>query len=431
MGKYKLKLPKMGESIAEATITSWLKEIGDKISVDESIVEIATDKVDSDIPSEYEGVLIEKKFKINDIVKVGDVIAVIESSNFDEKKVEEIKIDKSVYIEKLEKKSLLIEEQINDVIELTEPLISNKKEFNNTVSPTNRNYSPLVKNIATKEGVSFEELNDIVGTGIDNRVTKKDILSYISKIRSKNSPIKGLKNFENDKIIELSRMGKIIAEHMTLSKKTAAHVQSFVEADVTDLFKWRESIKEKFFIKQNQKITFTPIFISAVINAIKRYPLLNSSFDGNKITQKKDINIGMATAMENGDLIVPVIKNADHLNLVGLTKSVNDLSNRARKKQLTSEEVQEGTYTVTNIGGFGSLTGTPIINQPQVGIIAFGEIRKMASVIETSKGDFIGIRKKIIICHSYDHRIINGALGGNFVKLVSEYLENWDVNVEF
>ena len=427
MGIYKLKLPKMGESVAEATLTNWLKEVGDSIDIDDSVLEIATDKVDSDIPSEVKGILIEKKFKENDIIQVGQVIALIEAENYEDHDEKFIASEGDSIEVEVSNNSDIIEKEIEEIIEnktYQESAIQSNEIQNND---ENKFYSPLVKNIAKEEGISFEELSLISGTGSSNRVTKTDILNYISKNKDFKTDNKTpISEQNNDQIIELSRMGKIIAENMIFSKKTSAHVQTFFEADVTRLCEWRDRIKIDFEKKENEKLTFTPMFILAVINALKKFPLLNSIFDGEKIIQKKDINIGMATALENGDLIVPVIANANHLNLIGLTKSVNDLSSRARKHQLTSDEISNGTFTVTNIGNFGSLTGTPIINQPQLGIIALGAIRKVPSVIETSEGDYIGIRKKMILAHSYDHRVINGALGGNFIKEVATFLEDWD-----
>jgi len=427
MGIYKLKLPKMGESVAEATLTNWLKEVGDSIDIDDSVLEIATDKVDSDIPSEVKGILIEKKFKENDIIQVGQVIALIEAENYEDHDEKFIASEGDSIEVEVSNNSDIIEKEIEEIIEdktYQESVIQSNEVQNND---ENKFYSPLVKNIAKEEGISFEELSLISGTGSYNRVTKTDILNYISKNKDFKTENKTpISEQNNDQIIELSRMGKIIAENMIFSKKTSAHVQTFFEADVTKLCEWRDRIKIDFEKKENEKLTFTPMFILAVINALKKFPLLNSIFDGEKIIQKKDINIGMATALENGDLIVPVIANANHLNLIGLAKSVNDLSSRARKHQLTSDEISNGTFTVTNIGNFGSLTGTPIINQPQLGIIALGAIRKVPSVIETSEGDYIGIRKKMILAHSYDHRVINGALGGNFIKEVATFLEDWD-----
>jgi 2-oxoglutarate dehydrogenase E2 component (dihydrolipoamide succinyltransferase) len=438
MGKYLLKLPKMGESIAEATITKWLKEVGDSVDIDESIVEIATDKVDSDVPSEFNGKLIKKNFEVNDVVKVGEVIAEIETEMNDDALVPE-DIDNSQMSEEKEKE--LITENTEEInIEEKEiasipsiELLKTDKDYSENVPEIvkgDKFFSPLVKSIAKKENISPEDLNSITGSGKDGRVTKQDILNYIGSksIKSSDTIVSDIKPVVGDKIIELDRMGKIIFDHMSNSKKISAHVQSFIEVDVTNLWEWRDRYKNSFLDSEGQKLTFTPLFINAVVKSLKDYPILNSSIVDQKIIMKRSINIGMATAVENGNLIVPVIKNADHLNLKGLTLAVNDLSNRARSNSLKPEEVSDGTYTVTNVGNFGSIMGTPIINQPQVGIIAIGVIRKTPSVIETSKGDFIGIRKKLILSHTYDHRIINGSIGGSFVKRVAEYLEDWDMN---
>tara|TARA_B100001248_G_scaffold201561_1_gene155814 strand:+ start:218 stop:1531 length:1314 start_codon:yes stop_codon:yes gene_type:complete len=434
MGKYLLKLPKMGESIAEATITKWLKEVGDLVEVDESVVEIATDKVDSDVPSEYKGKIIKKNFKVNDVVKVGDIIAEIETDS--------INNDDEI-IDNLSKKQEddIIENQNNeegesDIVEMEIPSIkllddSKTLQPEDKILKSDRFYSPLVKSIAKKENISIEELDKISGTGKDGRVTKQDILNYIKgdvKSRILNDEYNKTESSVGDQVLELDRMGKIIFDHMSNSKKISAHVQSFVEVDVSNVWDWREKYKISFQENEGQKLTFTPIFISAIVKSLKEFPILNSSVVNDKIVIKRAINIGMATAVENGNLIVPVIKNADHLNLKGLAFAVNDLSKRARSNSLKPEEISDGTYTVTNVGNFGSIMGTPIINQPQVGIIAIGVIRKLPSVIETDKGDFIGIRKKLILSHTYDHRIINGSIGGNFVKRVAEHLEAWDMN---
>ena len=434
MGKYLLKLPKMGESIAEATITKWLKEEGDIVEVDESIVEIATDKVDSDVPSEFKGKLTKKNFEVNDIVKVGDTIAEIETESID---------NDDEIIDNLSKKQEddIIENQNNeevesDIVEMEIPSIkllddSKTLQPEDKIIRSDRFYSPLVKSIAKKENISIEELDKISGTGKDGRVTKQDILNYLKgNVKSTiiNDDYNQNKSSVGDQILELDRMGKIIFDHMSNSKKISAHVQSFVEVDVSNVWDWREKYKISFQENEGQKLTFTPIFISAIVKSLKEFPILNSSVVNDKIVIKRAINIGMATAVENGNLIVPVIKNADHLNLKGLAFAVNDLSKRARSNSLKPEEISDGTYTVTNVGNFGSIMGTPIINQPQVGIIAIGVIRKLPSVIETDKGDFVGIRKKLILSHTYDHRIINGSIGGNFVKRVAEYLEAWDMN---
>lgn len=431
MGKYFLKLPKMGESIAEATITKWLKEVGDSIEVDESIVEIATDKVDSDVPSEHKGKLVKKNFEVNDVVKVGDIIAEIETESILDD-FDAVISDEQIDIENKNINENFIEED-NDIniseipsIELIKEEEISELEIDKT-SKKDKFYSPLVRNIAKKENISISDLDKINGSGKDGRVTKDDILKFISNNKSTNSFIDKSEP-KGDQIIELDRMGKIIFDHMSNSKKISAHVQSFVEVDVTNLWNWREKYKGSFLTNEGEKLTFTPLFINAVVKSLKDFPILNSSIIDEKIIIKKSINIGMATAVENGNLIVPVIKNADHLNLKGLTLSVNDLSKRARSNSLKPEEISGGTYTVTNVGNFGSIMGTPIINQPQVGILAIGVIRKTPSVIETNKGDFIGIRKKLILSHTYDHRIINGSVGGSFVKRVAEYLEDWDMN---
>jgi len=439
MGKYLLKLPKMGESIAEATITKWLKEVGDPVEIDESLVEIATDKVDSDVPSEFKGKLIKKNFEVNDVVKVGEVIAEIETDLNDDTAL--ISEDEDIALVSEEKEKELINDNI-EYINIEEKEITNipsiellkanqnYSENNPEIVKSDKFFSPLVKNIAKKENITQEDLNSISGSGKDGRVTKQDILNFIGSKLSKSSDSidSNSKPLVGDQIIELDRMGKIIFDHMSNSKKISAHVQSFVEVDVSNLWDWRDRYKKSFLENEGLKLTFTPLFINAVVKSLKDYPIMNSSIVDQKIIMKRSINIGMATAVKNGNLIVPVIKNADHLNLKGLTLAVNDLSNRARSNSLKPEEVSDGTYTVTNVGNFGSIMGTPIINQPQVGIIAIGVIRKTPSVIETNKGDFIGIRKKLILSHTYDHRIINGSIGGSFVKRVAEYLEEWDMN---
>ena len=453
MGKLFVTLPSMGESINEATLTSWLKDVGDKIEIDESIVEVSTDKVDSDVPSEVSGILVQKKFKVNDVIKVGEVIAVIDSENKQAAGDEDLEVNKTeltneaivedktetVHLSKPEE--IIVPKEILDVVEepvFKEKVDTHKNEIDDTLS--SKYLSPLVRSIAKKENVSDDELLLINGTGEKGRITKNDILSFISsrnenKNKIPKNEINQLKKvnevgLENEIISEMTRIQKITSEHMVESYKKSVHVQSFVEADVTELWNWYSKNKNEFLNTYNTKLTLTPIFISAVINALSDFPILNSSVENDKIITKKRINIGMATALEGGNLIVPVIKDANHLNLAGLAKSVNDLSTRARQNQLQPDDTKDGTYTVTNIGNFGSIMGTPIINQPQVGIIAFGVIRKMPSVIETSNGDFLGIRKKIILTHSYDHRIINGAVGGNFVKHVSDYLENWEANTK-
>ena len=437
MGKYQLKLPKMGESIAEATITKWLKDVGDNVEIDESLVEIATDKVDSDVPSEYKGKLIKKNFEVNDVVKVGEVIAEIETDMIDNDNtiIKSKEIKDEIMIE--DAKDEIMVEDVKDEISNEDVLqdipsieLLDKDDIQKTKSKSDKFYSPLVKNIAKKEKISGHELDSIIGSGKDGRVTKQDILSYVE---SRSNNLKDNIQVETsssreDQVLELDRMGKIIFDHMSSSKKISAHVQSFVEVDVSNLWDWREKYKKSFFDNEGQRLTLTPLFIDAVVKSLKDYPIINSSVVDEKVIIKKSINIGMATAVENGNLIVPVIRNADHLNLKGLTLAVNDLSTRARSNSLKPDEITDGTYTVTNVGNFGSIMGTPIINQPQVGIIAIGVIRKLPSVIETDKGDFVGIRKKLILSHTYDHRIINGSVGGSFVKRVAEYLEGWDMN---
>ena len=434
MAKFELKLPKMGESVAEATITNWLKNVGDIIEMDEPVLEIATDKVDSEVPSEVNGVLKEILFHVDDVVNVGETLAIIETdSEYDND--EEIP----------ESYSNEVNENDSQVEEITEKLFesvnTNSSESSQDTSSA-RFYSPLVKNIAKTEGISSQELETIQGTGSEGRVTKNDILNFLdqksstpSKNLSPKEPIKSIVAQDSveafkgeDEIIEMTRMSKLVSQHMLSSIQTSAHVQSFIEADVTKIWNWRKQVKDDFFKREGENLTFTPIFMEAVAKALRDYPMMNISVSGDKIIKKKNINIGMAAALPDGNLIVPVIKNADQLNLVGMTKTVNDLANRSRSNQLKPDEIQEGTYTVTNVGSFGSIMGTPIINQPQVGIIALGAIRKVPAVIETSEGDFIGIRYKIFLSHSYDHRVVNGALGGMFVKAVKEYLEAWDMN---
>ena len=426
MAKFELKLPKMGESVAEATLTAWLKDIGDKIDADEAVLEIATDKVDSEVPSEVEGVLIQKLFEVDAIVEVGQTIAIIETDS-DTVAVtvsapEAIQVSEPKEVEQLEISITKIQDEVNIVR-------SNDTRF----------YSPLVRNIAKKEGITQTQLNSIQGSGKDARVTKKDILAYLAnkpvassvkpvfETRSQTtSSVNPVISSGEDEIIEMSRMGKLVSKHMTDSLQTSAHVQSFIEVDVTKIWNWRIKIKESFMAREGENITFTPIFLEAIAYALTVHPMLNISVQDGKIIKRKNINIGMAASLDDGNLIVPVIKNADQLNLVGMTKRVNDLALRARTNQLKPDEIQDGTYTVTNVGGFGSIMGTPIINQPQVGILALGAIRKVPAVIETSEGDFIGIRQKMFLSHSYDHRVVNGSLGGQFLKTVKDYLEAWD-----
>ena len=433
MSKFELKLPKMGESVAEATITSWLKEIGDQIEMDEAVLEIATDKVDTEVPCEFKGVLIEKCFEVDEIVQVGQTIAIIEVEGQVSSQV--INNDNEDLVS--EKKD--IEIVIPPTFDLNEDSVNQIK-----FSDSDRFFSPLVKNIIKQEGIDFKELEKIKGSGKDNRINKNDILQYIESKSDLNkielTPVKVIKPLNiqtnsnllnnNDEIVEMSRMGKLVSKHMVDSVKTSAHVQSFIEVDVTKVWDWRNKVKSDFAKREGEKLTLTPIFMQAVAVALRTYPMMNVSVVDDNIILKKSINIGMATSLADGNLIVPVIKNADRLNLVGMTKSVNELANKARSGKLNPDDVQDGTYTVTNVGVFGSIMGTPIINQPQVGILALGAIRKMPSVIETSEGDFIGIRNKMFLSHSYDHRVVNGGLGSQFIKCIKEYLEAWDINSE-
>jgi len=441
MAKFELKLPKMGESVAEATITSWLKEVGDTIEMDDPVLEIATDKVDSEVPSEVDGVLVERFFNVDDLVQVGEVIAIIETEG--DASENELAIDET-------KADMPIEQQL--VVEQVEQTIAIAKDSASTViSSEDRFYSPLVKNIAKAEGIAQEALDTIKGTGKGGRVTKNDILDYIQNRGGKQNqivnkatqpvieskPVEKVKaestaivSSGEDEIIEMTRMGKLVANHMVDSLQKSAHVQSFIEADVTNVWNWRKKAKDSFMKRDGENLTFTPIFMEAIAKALRDFPMMNISLQGDTIVKKKNINLGMAAALPDGNLIVPVIKNADQLNLVGMTKQVNDLANRARNGKLKPDDTHGGTYTVTNVGTFGSIMGTPIINQPQVGILALGAIRKVPAVIETPDGDFIGIRYKMFLSHSYDHRVVNGALGGMFVKAVKDYLEAWDISRE-
>lgn len=435
MAKFELKLPKMGESVAEATVTNWLKSVGDTIEADEAVLEIATDKVDSEVPSEVDGVLVEILFNTDDVVQVGQTLAIIETEG-------EGAVASSTPEAKNTPEVAAVAQTVTTAKETTTPPVaieSNGERF----------YSPLVKKMAQEENISQSELDGIAGTGKEGRVTKNDMLAYIAN-RGK-APVTGSSTTKvvappvkeaatkkavapsvsvngEDEIIEMTRMGKLIAHHMVESVQTSAHVQSFIEADVTNVWNWRKKVKADFMKREGENLTFTPIFMEAVAKALKEFPMMNISLDGDKIIKRKNINLGMAAALPDGNLIVPVIKNADQLNLVGMTKQVNDLANRARNNKLKPDDIQGGTYTVTNVGTFGSIMGTPIINQPQVGILALGAIRKVPAVIETPEGDFIGIRYKMFLSHSYDHRVVNGALGGQFVKRVADYLEAWDID---
>jgi len=436
MARFELKLPKMGESVAEATLTTWLKEVGDTIEADEAVLEIATDKVDSEVPSEVDGVLIEKLFEVDDVVEVGQTIAIIETEGEGSGDATPVPAQKETK-----------EEEVA-VAAVSKTVTAAKDAVATPVSSGDRFYSPLVRNMAKEEGVDQAELDAIAGTGKDGRVTKDDMVSYLStrgtaqakpvpqkqaSTAAKTAPaVKAAPVSVNgeDEIIEMTRMGKLIAHHMVASVQTSAHVQSFIEADVTNIWNWRKKHKDSFKAKEGENLTFTPIFMEAVAKAIRDFPMINIAVDGDRIIKRKNINLGMAAALPDGNLIVPVIKNADQLNLVGMAKSVNDLAGRARDGKLKPDDTAGGTYTVTNVGTFGSIMGTPIINQPQVAILALGAIRKVPAVIETPDGDFIGIRMKMYLSHSYDHRVVNGALGGQFVKRVAEYLEGFDVNRE-
>ncbi|MFB0911529.1 MAG: dihydrolipoamide acetyltransferase family protein [Flavobacterium sp.] len=435
MAKFELKLPKMGESVAEATITNWLKEVGDKIEADEAVLEIATDKVDSEVPSEVSGILVEQLFAKDDLVLVGQTIAIIETEGGEMVAVVKGAASQEAVAE------------VTKTVDAAKDSVAAPVNF----SDSDKFFSPLVKNIASTEGVSVAELEQINGTGKDGRVTKNDILEYVKNrvsqvvapAKTVDAPIAEpapvakaptaqkvapISVNGGDEIVEMDRMRKLIAGYMVASVQTSAHVQSFIEVDVTNIVKWREKNKNAFEKREGEKLTYTPIFMEAVAKALKDFPGLNISVDGDYIIKKKNINLGMAASLPNGNLIVPVIKNADQLNLVGMAKAVNDLGGRAKAGKLRPDDTQGGTYTVTNVGTFGSVFGTPILNQPQVGILALGAIRKVPAVIETAEGDFIGIRQKMFLSHSYDHRVVDGALGGGFVKRVAEYLEAFDVN---
>lgn len=449
MAENPILVPKMGESINEATVIRWLKNVGDKVEKDEPIVEIATDKVDNEIPSPFEGVLTQQLFQDGQVVKVGEAIAMMSTDGAavaaPTAQTAPAEVVKAVEV---------IEKQVetaanHGVIPVAKP--ENASRF----------YSPLVMNIASQEGVTTQELEKIAGTGLEGRVTKADILNYIqtrssasnasaeatqasttSVVSSTTQTTNQVTSKEithsapisvgaGDEIIQMDRVRKMIADHMVMSMQTSPHVTSFVEADVTNLVNWRNKVKDSFKKREGENLTFTPIFLWAIAKAIKDYPLINVSvIDGDKILKKKNVNIGMAVAQNNGNLIVPVIKNADTMNLLGLTRAVNDLAVRARNNKLTPDDIQGGTYTLTNVGSFGNIAGTPVINQPQVAIMAVGTITKKPAVIETEHGDVIAIRQKMILSHSYDHRVVDGALGGMFVKRVAEYLEQWDVNTE-
>jgi 2-oxoglutarate dehydrogenase E2 component (dihydrolipoamide succinyltransferase) len=485
MAKYQLLLPKMGESVAEATIIKWTKNPGDYVEADEIVMEIATDKVDSEVPSPVAGKLVEQLYKTDDVVQVGSVIAIIET--------EEPETNNSQPVADITAEPETVAAQEKHTPAEEEPVAANPVEEPSYETPVNeaglqipgieqleaaptpagvkydnRFYSPLVKNIASHEGIGNAELDTIPGTGAEGRLTKDDLMEYIQKRpkttaaqeapipaehaapvladtiipvaekaddtkapstfteEAKNAPKPATSVSGGDEIIEMDRMRRLIADHMVYSKHTSPHVTSFVEADVTELVQWRDKVKGSFEKRENEKITFTPIFIEAVVKAIKDFPMINVSVNGTQIIKKKNINISMATALPSGNLIVPVIKRADELSLLGITKSVNDLANRARNGKLLPDDVKDGTFTITNVGSFGNIMGTPIINQPQVAILAVGAIKKKPAVVETPQGDTIGIRHMMFLSLSYDHRVVDGALGGSFVRRVADYLENWD-----
>lgn len=443
MAKVELIMPKLGESVIEATILNWEKEIGDLIEMDENVVVIATDKVDTEVPSPVEGKLVEILFQEGDTVAIGTAIAVIETDS-------------------------AAEVQASPAVADAAPAPQASNASNNGTTPTavpatslntstsSRFYSPLVKSIAKEEGIALQELEQIPGTGKDQRVTKADMLAYLKNRGQQTvvpkaappaviaAPTRANRNSDtvappqfktppvnrngNVEIIQMDRMRRLIADHMVMSKHVSPHVTSFVEADVTELFRWRNNVKKEFQERHGEKITFTPIFVEAVVKAIQDFPMVNVAIDGNEIVRYKDINIGMAAALPTGNLIVPVIKNADMLNMTGLTKTVNDLANRARNNQLRPDEIQGGTFTLTNVGTFGNVMGTPIINQPQVAILAVGAIRKKPAVLETEHGDVIAIRHMMFLSLSYDHRVVDGMLGGSFLRRVADYLENFDGN---
>jgi 2-oxoglutarate dehydrogenase E2 component (dihydrolipoamide succinyltransferase) len=438
MAQFELTMPKMGESVAEATIIKWTKNEGDSIKIDETVLEIATDKVDSEIPSPFEGKLIKKLFNENDVVQVGAVIAII-SSDANATVVESPKTAAP-----------------SQTVTSTATPVASIPAANVDFSGSDKFYSPLVKSIAKEEGISLTVLDSIKGTGQEGRVTKADILAYLPNRNTQAAPVANNATSSapvapkssmgvpdntvlvqrpavsvgaGDEIIEMDRMRKIIADNMVMSKHVSPHVTSFVEADVTNLVQWRDRVKKDFEKREGEKITFTPLFIECVAKAIKDFPLINVSVDqtGTKIIKRKNINIGMAAALPSGNLIVPVIKNADQKNLVGITKNVNDLATRARANKLTPDEIQGGTFTLTNVGGFGNIMGTPIILQPQVAILAVGSIKKKPAVIETPQGDVIAIRHFMFLSLSYDHRVVDGSLGGSFLRKVADYMEQWDV----
>jgi 2-oxoglutarate dehydrogenase E2 component (dihydrolipoamide succinyltransferase) len=438
MSRFELVMPKMGESIMEATILRWNKNVGDIVKLDENVLEIATDKVDSEVPSPVAGTIVEILYKKDDVVEVGKVIAIIETN-----------AEANVNINTSQSEaSNKVDKQLPEKV--IEKQIENTKESLSVSNTGTRFYSPLVLNIAKSENISMSELEQIEGTGAEGRVTKRDIFEYI-KVRSEKGNILPITQAKaenisivneikpaineakplptgNVEIIEMDRMRKVIAEHMVRSKQTSPHVTSFVEVDVTNIVKWREKMKAEFELREKTKLTFTPIFLECITRAIKDFPMINSSVEGQNIIIKKDINLGVATALPSGNLIVPVIPKADQKNLVGITKAMNELVDKARKNQLKPEDIQGGTFTVSNVGTFGNVMGTPIINQPQVAILATGAIKKKPVVLETPQGDVIAIRQMMFLSLSYDHRIVDGALGGSCLSRIAKYMEEWDLN---
>ncbi len=430
MAQVQMVMPKMGESIMEGTILNWLKKVGDKIEQDESVLEVATDKVDTEVPSTHAGVIVEILAKEGDVVPIGKPILVIEtegsavaSSHSPAQSLASVPVAPNGIA------SAEVVAQLTSPVLQAAPASSSSDKF----------YSPLVKNIAKAEGISFQELDQINGTGKDKRVTKNDLISYLQNRKSAAAaplapaPVTQVtapaRSFSGDvEIVEMDRMRKMIAQRMVDSKRISPHVTSFVEADVTNLAIWRNKMKGEFQKKYGQTLTFTPIFLEAVIKALRDYPMMNASVDGDRIIVKKDINIGMAVALPSGNLIVPVIKKADQYNLLGLTEKVNDLANRARENKLSPDDLSDGTYTVSNVGSFGNVMGTPIILQPQIGILALGAVRKKPAVIETPQGDTLGIRHMMFLSHSYDHRVVDGSLGGMFVRRVADYLEQFEID---
>lgn len=458
MANFEVIMPKLGESIIEATITRWIKQPGEMIEEDDAIVEIATDKVDSEIPSPVEGKLIELKYKEGDVVEVGKVIAIIDTepgdSNAQPLASVEHKEVKEVKEAKVSEPAVPVEQQVKDEIQPSSSEMADIESPPAESEDSDRFYSPLVKNIAKTEGISIPELNSIKGTGKEGRVTKNDLLTYLEdrkqhpvkesekitpaakepikdtrlSVPSTSKPVPPITAHQGDEIVEMDRMRKLIADHMVMSKQVSPHVTSFIEVDVTNMVKWRDKVKDEFLKREKEKITFTPIFIEAATQALKELPGVNASVDGYNIILRKNINIGMAAALPSGNLIVPVIKNADQKSLLGLAKEVNSLAEKARKGKLDPDDIQGGTFTITNLGTFGSITGSPIINQPQVAILGLGVIKKKPVVLETELGDVIAIRHMVILSLAYDHRVVDGALGGMYLQKIQQILERFDIN---